>query len=764
MGFRLSRSISDSGSGFADETCAPSAHGPTDPGIAVLAPHLVAFLLVCVTLAVPTVAMAGALHPRRAIPASLTLLVSAAGTAVCAYLAFWGWFFSPAAGVTWTAIVIVGAGLLLWRNRPAVRAALADAHFWQPLALMSVIGVGYIGTLQLFATGLDVESLAANRFIPGLPADNVIPRLFAERLINDADPRRLLGDWLSSDRPPLQTGFVLLCWPVLQLTGIDLGTVALAAGMWFQLLWVPAVWGWSMRLRADRKFATVAVALMAMTSVCLLHSVYVWPKLGAAALVVGAFLVYADAGARDRASLVLAGVLAALAWLAHGGVAFSLVALALLAIFWRPWPRPGAVLLGGLAALMLMAPWIAYQKFYEPPGNRLLKWHLAGVIPPDERGVGETLATAYRETGWIGTWRHKVANLRTIIEPDLPLWTAFDDDSRGRRRQAEFFGFSQSLGFWSVGFLLAPALWWRRRKKGARTNLDSTAFVGSVWVGATLVVWALLMFSGGTTVIHQGSFATHLVLFPLLFAVAAGTHPLLYGALVVMHCLQFRLVWLPASPTSQGAIVPGAAVAIAITAALLAAWCASSLPAAPVAGGARPPVRRYTRHLVWIAMTLLVLLGPGGAALATRLQAIPEADSVPRTRAFQAGGYYPATPRVPHGLATAGSWLGADQFQGAHESDWYSIDGTFSIFVAGYPTRGANRLEAVFKFPSGDLKTIPYSDSDPHETWRTWEIVPPEAAVAVRFRAVDQSSEPGGWLAFSEPFRLETRAWRGWGW
>ncbi|WP_225852883.1 hypothetical protein, partial [Haemophilus parainfluenzae] len=54
--------------------------------------------------------------------------------------------------------------------------------------------------------------IANTRFLPGgsLPPDNILPYLFAERLYHGIDPRPLLGEWQSSDRPPLQAGLLLL--------------------------------------------------------------------------------------------------------------------------------------------------------------------------------------------------------------------------------------------------------------------------------------------------------------------------------------------------------------------------------------------------------------------------------------------------------------------------------------------------------------------------------------------------------------------------
>ena len=71
--------------------------------------------------------------------------------------------------------------------------------------------------------------------------DNVIPLFFAAKVVTHAPlGGYLLGDWLSSDRPPLETGFVLLQWPQWYPSGREgdyqfLGTV-------LQSAWLPALW------------------------------------------------------------------------------------------------------------------------------------------------------------------------------------------------------------------------------------------------------------------------------------------------------------------------------------------------------------------------------------------------------------------------------------------------------------------------------------------------------------------------------------------
>ena len=39
----------------------------------------------------------------------------------------------------------------------------------------------------------------------------------------------------------------------------------------------------------------------------------------------------------------------------------------------------------------------AYQRYDDPPGDRLIKWHLAGVSEIDDRGSLETIVDSYTQ-------------------------------------------------------------------------------------------------------------------------------------------------------------------------------------------------------------------------------------------------------------------------------------------------------------------------------------------------------------------------------
>ena len=231
----------------------------------------------------------------------------------------------------------------------------------------------------------------------------------------------MIGDWLSSDRPPLQTGFVLLQWPLWTVQGRPgayqfLGTV-------LQSAWLPALWI-TFRVRGDTVSRTcVAVLATSATGVMFFNTVYIWPKMlaGALALAALAILVSRDPADRSRGAGVIAAALAALSMLAHGGTFFALLALVPFVILLRRKVTAWAVAACAAAVAVLYLPWLLYQHFVNPPGNRLVKWMLASVIPIDHRGILQTIIDQYRSVPLTRLLGNKLDNLTTLVA-NMGLW------------------------------------------------------------------------------------------------------------------------------------------------------------------------------------------------------------------------------------------------------------------------------------------------------------------------------------------------------
>ena len=510
-------------------------------------------LLAFVAQAILLLAMMLALMPGlRALGFSSGLMpfAAAAGVAALGYLAFCCYFTSPLLGRVFSWTVLGGSIVALlgpWSARQN------HDEFVQALGLAFLIGLSYVALTCLFGS-TPFSGLAANRFVLNMPVDNQIPQIFADRLWAGKSPRHLLGDWLSSDRPPLQTGWLLLTRPAIVGLGFDRDTEASMSGIWFQLLWVPALWALFRRLGSGRWATASMIAAMAFTGFQLFYTIYTWPKLGAAALVLGAFIVWQPkqgfTASSSRRDFAIGGIWAALGWLSHGGVAFSLVGLAPLALFWswrerqfrHPW------LIAAICFIVVSAPWFAYQKLYEPPGNRLMKWHLAGVIPPDSRGFAETLFDSYRQIGWHGALANRWSNLRLQYAGNFGDLLHFKTADDIQSRRSEELGLTARIfSWWLPAALILPWFFWRQRK-----SPDSFFNGAALWWLAGWLAWLALMFLPGSADSHLGTLVTQLLGFALLIWTARSWRRAAFLVLASLQIAEFLGQWVTASPGTAG--------------------------------------------------------------------------------------------------------------------------------------------------------------------------------------------------------------------
>ena len=127
----------------------------------------------------------------------------------------------------------------------------------------------------------------------------------------------------------------------------------------------------------------MAMVLVVVSDLAIVNGFFVWPKLlPAAMLLAAAALVMTPLWDELRRSLWAAALVAALcgvAMLGHGGSAFGIVPLARVAAY-RGLPSRRWIGVGLAVGIVLMAPWSAFQKYADPPGNRVVKWTLAGEL------------------------------------------------------------------------------------------------------------------------------------------------------------------------------------------------------------------------------------------------------------------------------------------------------------------------------------------------------------------------------------------------
>jgi len=433
-----------------------------------------------------------------------------------------------------------------------------------PLALWA-LGSAFLLYLGFFHGGTDQAlATASTRFSGQLPSDNDIPRFFSDWFFTHGHhgvAPVFPGEWLASDRPPLQIGYA-----VEQRTfGWDeTGLHYQVMGVVLQQLWIVGLWALLCAGGAGRGTRALAMLTVLVSDVAIVNGFFVWPKLlPAAMLLAAAALVLTPLWEEIRGRLWGAALVAALlglALLGHGASVFTVIPLALIGA-WRGLPSWRWLGVAAAVGLLFMAPWSAYQKYGDPPGNRLTKWMIGGVIDIDNRGTAETIVDSYEEVGFDGALHAKGQNF-VAIGGGGPMTTllkaAVDEGKAGNLsnslaaiRFVLFLYLLPSLGLLLVG-LAAMAVGWRRRARApAEWSLACCCLLAAA-VGA--VAWALLMFGGtrAATVIHQGSLAIPIL---ALCGAAVGVRAVFprFGAwLLGLNALVMLAIYVPSLEPPEG--------------------------------------------------------------------------------------------------------------------------------------------------------------------------------------------------------------------
>jgi hypothetical protein len=498
-------------------------------------------LLLIVLLALfmsPGLVVGGWLARHRDLRAVYIVPIAALTGAVIGYGTFWAWFVGPYRGPWFSGAILLGevgalAWLLAW---PSGRRMLRQMDVAVPLALVLVIALFYNAAVTSCLDGVDIPCVI------GEPTwDNALPQYFAEH-IAQGQPRMLIGDWLGGDRPPLQSGIVLSLSTLTR--GVPFANVSYQLlGSLLQCLWVVGLWTVARRMRLSTAAIAVMIVMCTFSGFFYYNSIYVWPKLLAASFgLIGFCLLVTEP--RRVLHWGLAGAFFAAGMLSHSGIVFTLVPIgAVLLLFRRYRPSLKMATVGVAAAAALMGPWLAYQKFYDPPGNRLMKWHLAGAVAIDDRGIGQALTDSYWSTPLGNLAEMKLTNI------ELPLgihtgplqigggdWVA---SLPGEEWVVTVFG----IGLLNLGWLAlaVPAV----RRRWLSSGVDHRSVRLMVGVGSiALLGWALSLFLLASAFIHQGSYLTMMLLMVGFAAMLSVWPKRVLVPLVAVQFGYFGFVWI----------------------------------------------------------------------------------------------------------------------------------------------------------------------------------------------------------------------------
>lgn len=503
----------------------------------------------------------------RSVP--LLLVVGLAASGGMGMLGFWAYYGSHDLGLTFSFFLLGGSLLAVvwslwerWLDRQLLRELAVPLGLW-------VLGSAFVVFLGFVHGGLEQPlGTAASRFTAGaLPSDSGIPYFYSEWFYEYAHHAKAPiypPEWLSSDRPPLQVGYALSQRP-FYWGGKDFVELHYQVlGVVLQQLWIVGLWALLKAAGLARGTRALTAFAVLVSGVAIVNAFYVWPKLLPAAMLLALAAVALtplwDGVRRNLLGAALVAVLAGLAMMGHGSSIFGLIPLAIFAAL-RGLPSWRWLAVAVAAGLLVVAPWSAYQKYDDPPGDRLSKWMLAGVEEIDDRGTLESIVDAYGEAGLGGTIDNKSENFEFMVGGE-PAWQwvegaadAFGEDDAGLAlrnfRNLLFFYLLPSLGLLLAG-PVAMLVWRRRGRESPREWDFALRSWAVVAIGA--VAWGLILFGNvpARTVLHAGTY-----LLPILALAAAvvglrAVAPRFALALVAVNSALVLAIYVPALEPAPG--------------------------------------------------------------------------------------------------------------------------------------------------------------------------------------------------------------------
>ncbi len=471
------------------------------------------------------------------------------------YVGFFIYFLNPEVGKLYSYVSIFISFTLLAKKFQTIKNILPEIGF--QFALVVFVYFFYISISEFYPVIIN------NRFLVGLPDDNVLPWNLADCVYRNNESIKECfkrgGFWLSSDRPPVFSSSIIFLLPFKLdiIYGIDFYRYA---GAVIQSTWILGLIFFLFSLGFRRSFVFF-VSLTAITSgVFLINTVFLWPKLITVVPFVYGYVALIDDKTRSKPLLVAMGFISlALGFLMHGGILFTILSLFLLILCRYAFSNKRVYLLRLIPYAFVMVitiiPWTMYQKLYDPPGDHLLKMRMAGqrnlddpILYPNHprvkegQSLKEAIVEAYSSVPTEAIIDSKIRNVQTLffiamISVDTSDFYVNFKYLNEWVKSSQFYYTFASQDFTLLGILFLPysfALVSNRQRK----SLIDLSFIAFVSFG----LWILLMFEPNATIIHQGSYF-NLILILVILGHGAFFSPI-RNILLVFHMLLF-LFWIP---------------------------------------------------------------------------------------------------------------------------------------------------------------------------------------------------------------------------
>lgn len=132
----------------------------------------------------------------------VVLSVGGSASGIFVFIDFWIWMIAPKAGIYFS-VAILGAMVVMCIGRFRRMVRTDELREWGWIVTMWFFYALFILSAGLAPWGIeDALSNVAHRFSHLLPIDNQLPFMFAQQIAAGRVAIPMIGDWLSSDRPP----------------------------------------------------------------------------------------------------------------------------------------------------------------------------------------------------------------------------------------------------------------------------------------------------------------------------------------------------------------------------------------------------------------------------------------------------------------------------------------------------------------------------------------------------------------------------------
>ncbi len=246
-----------------------------------------------------------------------------------------------------------------------------------------------------------------------------------------------------------------------------------------------------------------------------------------------------------------------------------------------------SLLIAAGIGVALIAPWSLYQHFYDPPGDRLVKMHVAGIFAPGPPDALRAIENQYLSTAPATIFSNKVSNLKSAFLWDKLRENATTGEPRSTINDWRLYEREHifaALAWANLGWLFV--IWKVLQRRAMRLGAyPSIVVAGAV---ASLVFWSLITWGPNETVVTHSAYAVDVVLFAALEIFIAGAPKWLSAVIVRAQCCDFVVVWILGTARDAATVESGTSfVALALMVASTVAIVVT-LNASPDVPDARP--------------------------------------------------------------------------------------------------------------------------------------------------------------------------------